>query len=134
MDKEYMLWNCAADKIMLHTNERHPLTCLVYRRLLRSIAIHSGRSAEERTEMFRWRLKVAVEVKREAVRQATTGTKAVLTFCDLKAAICTDQHTGAFVMYGHRHRDALLWIRKVDNKAESDAESANSGYNSEDTE
>ena len=135
VDREYAMWNSAADKVMSITNERHPLTCLVYRRLLRSISIHAGQSAEERKKMFNWRLHVAVEIKKEAVRQATTELKNVPSFCDLKNAICTDQHTGAFLMYAHAHHDKLLWVKKTqkDDELSESEHSTTSGYNTDES-
>ena len=122
IDREYMLWLSAAEKIMMYTNERHPLTCLVYRRVLRSVNLHVGTTSAARNTMFNWRLEIAKEIKKEAIRQATSNEIVTQTFAELKNYICGDPHSSGFILYAHNHADKLLWVKemKLFNEEEND--------------
>ena len=72
--------------------------------------------------MFNWRLEIAKEIKKEAIRQATSNEIVTQTFAELKNYICGDPHSSGFILYAHNHADKLLWVKemKLFNEEEND--------------
>ena len=56
----------------------------------------------------------------KVIRPENPSNHGQQTFKELIEAVCSDQHTGAFLMYAHIYADKLLWVKEM--KLEDDGD------------